>query len=143
MNATFKCSDCIQEYKHKRGLVRHRNNKHLNLKPTCNDCGKQFREKYDLKRHTCNTSLKRKVQKVEHEAHNSESPFKKQKLTDQELIEFEVSTLIPHFMLRFNKHSNITWHTQIDHHNNNTGIPINSFIRLTTPCTQGSQCISK
>jgi len=85
---TFKCSDCTKEYKHKRGLLRHRNSQHLNIKHTCANCGSQFGEKHDLKRHerTCNggTSSKRKA-----DNQVNDSPSKKQKLN--ELIAFEVS----------------------------------------------------
>lgn len=87
----FRCPECPKEYGHKRNLDRHRNSVHLNLRHACHDCGIRFREKYDLRKHdkTCKggTSPKRKMEEP-----GENTPGKKQKLSDEELIAFEVFT---------------------------------------------------
>ncbi|XP_031559528.1 zinc finger protein 766-like isoform X2 [Actinia tenebrosa] len=82
----FQCPQCVRQFKHKRGLVRHQNSVHLNERHPCENCGRTFSEKYDLKRHekVCpGGSSKRKSDD------GNDSSAKKQKLTDAEIMEYE------------------------------------------------------
>ncbi|XP_031559527.1 zinc finger protein 350-like isoform X1 [Actinia tenebrosa] len=88
----FQCPQCVRQFKHKRGLVRHQNSVHLNERHPCENCGRTFSEKYDLKRHekVCpGGSSKRKSDD------GNDSSAKKQKLTDAEIMEYELANIPP------------------------------------------------
>ncbi|KAK3718101.1 hypothetical protein QZH41_017198 [Actinostola sp. cb2023] len=88
---TFTCPECSKPFKHQRNLTRHQREVHQNQSVfTCPNCMTTFKRKHDFQRHEreC-TGLKRRLEESEYNA----PPEKKQKLTDEELIEYELSNI--------------------------------------------------
>lgn len=83
------CEHCKTGFNQQQSLSRHLHEVHeTHPSFTCLNCGRSFKRKHNLKRHenVCNGGSSKGKQ----EDKENTAPMKKQKLSDAELIEYEV-----------------------------------------------------